>query len=63
MNKPNEFKFYKPDFELDRSKLETFLRNFIDKNMAPDELHDRKKYMVALVNKLKFNSLIASNRK
>ena len=39
----------------DIDKVENFLRTFVDKNIQPDEIHDQRKYMIELVNKIKFN--------
>ena len=55
MSKPQNYLYHKPDHELERSKVENFLRTFVDKNIQPDEIHDQRKYMIELVNKIKFN--------
>lgn len=48
MNKPQNYLFHKPDHELERSKIENFLRTFIDKSIKPHEIHDQRKYMIEL---------------
>lgn len=50
MNKPQNYLYWKPDFELERSKIENFLRTFVDKNIKPDMIHDQRKYMIELVS-------------
>jgi hypothetical protein len=50
MNKPQNFMVFKPDYELERSKIENFLRTFVDKNIKKDPIHDNRKYMIELVN-------------
>lgn len=49
MSKNQTYLVYKPDFELDRSKIENFLKTFTDKNIRSDQLHEQKKYMIELV--------------
>lgn len=49
MNKQQNYLYWKPDFELERSKIENFLRTFIDKSIEPDRIHDQRKYMIGLV--------------
>ena len=51
MNKPQNYIYWKPDFEIQRSKIENFLLTFVDKNIAADRRYDHKKYMIELVNK------------
>ncbi len=58
MNKPQSYNLYKPDFDLERSKLENFLKTFIDKNIKADQLHEQRKYMIELVN---LNLILAKN--
>jgi hypothetical protein len=55
MNKLQNYLVYKPDFELERSKIENFLRTFVDKNIKPDRIHDQRKYMIELV-RYKYNN-------
>lgn len=50
MKQPQNFMVYKPDFELERSKIENFLRTFVDKTIKKDPIHDNRKYMIELVN-------------
>jgi hypothetical protein len=50
MSKPNNFHYYKPDYELERSKLQNFLKTFVDRNIERDRVHDQRKYMIELVN-------------
>jgi hypothetical protein len=40
---------FKPDYELERSKIENFLKTFVDNHVKPDEIHDQRKYMIQLV--------------
>ena len=47
--KPNNFLFYKPDHDLEKAKLENFLRNFLDNHLQDNMLHGKKKYMIELV--------------
>jgi hypothetical protein len=49
MNKPNNFQTFKPDYELERSKLQNFLKTFVDRNIERDRVHDQRKYMIELV--------------
>jgi hypothetical protein len=56
MNKQQNFLTFKPDYELERSKIENFLRTFVDKSIIPDRLHDQRKYMIQLVFII-FNSI------
>ena len=55
MSKQPNYMNYKPDFELDRSKIENFLRTFVDKNLKFHDLHDQRKYMIILVT-ISFNN-------
>ena len=50
MNKQQNFLTFKPDYDLERSKIENFLRTFVDKNIKADRLHDQRKYMIQLVS-------------
>lgn len=50
MSKPSDYKYYKPDFDLERSKIQSFLQTFIDKNLDKDRIYDQRKYMIELVN-------------
>ena len=44
-----DYNIYKPDFELQRSKLTEFITSFTDKSITnEDELHGKKKYMIEL---------------
>ena len=56
MNKQQEFRVFKPDYEIERSKIENFLITFVDKNIRQDPLHDQRKYMIQLVT-LYFNPI------
>lgn len=49
MNKQQNFLTFKPDYDLEKSKIENFLRTFVDKNIRGDPLHDQRKYMIQLV--------------
>jgi hypothetical protein len=49
MNKPSNYVSFKPDFELDRSKIENFIKTFVDKNIPVDQIFDQRKYMIELV--------------
>ncbi len=49
MNRPQNYMYYKPDFELEKSKIENFLHTFVDKHIKADEIHDQRKYMIQLV--------------
>ena len=52
-NQKDNFLFYKPEFDLERAKLENFLRTFEEKGISSNEYleHENKKYMIELVNK------------
>lgn len=50
MNKSQNYQYWKPDFELERSKIENFLNTFTDKSIKPDRKFDQRKYMIELVN-------------
>jgi hypothetical protein len=49
MNKPQNYMTWKPDFELERSKIENFLLSFVDRHVESHHIHDQRKYMIALV--------------
>ena len=44
-----DYNLYKPDFELQKSKLNEFFTQFTDKNIRhEDNIHGKKKYMIEL---------------
>jgi hypothetical protein len=47
-SKPNHL-FFKPDYELDRTKLQNFLKTFTDRSIEHDRIYDQRKYMIELV--------------
>lgn len=49
MSRQQTYLTYKPDYELDRAKIENFIRNYVDKSLDLDPLHGQKKYMIQLV--------------
>ncbi len=49
MNNKTNYMFYKPDYELERSKLQNFLKTFVDRTISKDRVHDQRKYMIELV--------------
>lgn len=49
MNNTKNFLFYKAEFELDRSKIENFLRNFTSVDVEEDSIHGNRKYMIQMV--------------
>ncbi len=53
MNKAQDYKYWKPDFELERSKIENFLTTFVDKTIPSDRVHHQRKYMIQMVRKIK----------
>jgi hypothetical protein len=55
MNNQKNFLYYRPDFDQELSKIETFLRSFTDKNIETHNIHEQRKYMIELVN---INNLI-----
>jgi hypothetical protein len=54
MNKQQNYQTFKPDYELQRSKLESFLQTFEDNYIKRHPIHENRKYMIMLV----FNFLI-----
>lgn len=50
MNKQSNFVTFKPDYELDRAKIENMLKTFVDKNIPHHPIHGQYKYMIALVS-------------
>ena len=48
MNK-NKFTNYKPDFELDKLKIQEFFEHYNSRGMMDDEYHGNKKYLAQLV--------------
>ena len=49
MYKQQEFRVFKPDYELERSKIENFLRTFVDRQIRSHPIHEQRKYMIQLV--------------
>lgn len=46
-----DYEVYKPDYELDKSKLTDFLTTFVDRGIkSEDPTHGKKKYMIELQN-------------
>ena len=46
-----DYNLYKPDFELQKSKLNEFFTSFTDKSIKnKDDIHGNKKYMIELVH-------------
>ena len=44
-----DYNLYKPEFEVQKSKLTEFITTFIDKSIVTeDDLHEKKKYMIEL---------------
>ena len=42
-----DYNLYKPEFEVQKSKLTEFITTFIDKSIVTeDDLHEKKKYMI-----------------
>lgn len=51
MNKPNSYLYFKPDYELEKSKIQNFLKTYVDRTIEKDRVHDQRKYMIELVKK------------
>ena len=49
MSRPQNYLYFKPDFDLERSKIENFLKSFVDNHIKADDIHDQRKYMIQLV--------------
>jgi len=49
MNKQQNYQTFKPDYELQRSKIETFLQTFEDNYNKRHPIHENRKYMIMLV--------------
>ena len=48
MNK-NKYTSYKPDFEIEKLKIQEFFEHHIERSMKEDDIHGKKKYMKELV--------------
>ncbi len=46
----NDYKVYKPEHDLERLKIQSFLTDFYDNYIEEDEKYGKKKYMIELVN-------------
>ena len=51
MNIQSNYRFFKPNYELERTKIQNFVKTFIDKSIERDRIHDQRKYMIELVDK------------
>ena len=47
--KANDYKVYKPEHDLERLKIQSFLTDFYDNYIEEDEKYGKKKYMIELV--------------
>jgi hypothetical protein len=49
MSRPYNHLNFKPDYELEASKIENFLKTFVDSHLQKDDIHDQRKYMIQMV--------------
>ncbi len=58
MKQIDNYKVFKPDFELHASILKDFLLNFKDHSMENDQIHGKNKYMAQLQKIANFQSKV-----